>query len=117
MVTGGIDSRLGSLTATGVDAVFAAGDVREGAVRRISAAVGEGSAASLDMNAYLVNKGTWREAIKEGTALHRYYEATAPRASARPWHAHPPRAVAPPRRGGAAGLVLLGAAPRGVAES
>ncbi|WP_405642328.1 NAD(P)/FAD-dependent oxidoreductase [Streptomyces uncialis] len=79
VITGGIDSRLGSLTATGVDAVFAAGDVREGAVRRISAAVGEGSAASLDMNAYLVNGGTWREAIKEGTPLHRYYEATAPR--------------------------------------
>lgn len=78
VITGGIDSRLGSLTTTGVDAVFAAGDVREGAVRRISAAVGEGGAAALDMNSYLVTDGTWQKVVKEGTALYRYYEATAP---------------------------------------
>ncbi|WP_326675298.1 NAD(P)/FAD-dependent oxidoreductase [Streptomyces sp. NBC_01237] len=79
VITGGIDSKLGSLTTTGADAIFAAGDVREGAVRRIAAAVGEGGAASLDMNAYLVTDGTWQTAIKEGTALYKYYEATAPR--------------------------------------
>ncbi|MFD9428418.1 MULTISPECIES: hypothetical protein [unclassified Streptomyces] len=62
-----------------MDAIFAAGDVREGAVRRIAAAVGEGGAASLDMNAYAVTDGTWQTAIKEGTALYKYYEATAPR--------------------------------------
>ncbi|MFJ1788258.1 NAD(P)/FAD-dependent oxidoreductase [Streptomyces anulatus] len=79
VITGGVDSTLGSLTTTGVDAVFAAGDVREGAVRRIAAAVGEGGAASLDMNSYLVTGGTWQHAIKKDTALYKYYEATAPR--------------------------------------
>ncbi|MFD4907854.1 NAD(P)/FAD-dependent oxidoreductase [Kitasatospora purpeofusca] len=79
IITGGVDSKLGSLTTTGVEAVFAAGDVREGAVRRISAAVGEGGAAALDMNSYLATDGTWQKAIKEGTALYSYYEATAPK--------------------------------------
>ncbi|MEV0282346.1 hypothetical protein AB0I22_39125 [Streptomyces sp. NPDC050610] len=79
VITGGVDGKLGSLTTTGVEAIFAAGDLREGAVRRIAAAVGEGGAASLDMNSYLVTDGTWQKAVKERTAMYKFYEATVSR--------------------------------------
>ncbi|WP_461035458.1 NAD(P)/FAD-dependent oxidoreductase [Streptomyces mayteni] len=75
VVTGAVKHELGSLTETGSAGLFAAGDVREGSVRRIAAAIGEGGAASIDMHTYLHKK--WEKAIKEGSPLYTYYKNTA----------------------------------------
>ncbi|MDT0319980.1 NAD(P)/FAD-dependent oxidoreductase [Streptomyces sp. DSM 44918] len=61
----------GSITATSLVGVFAAGDTRDGTVRRISEAVGEGGATTIDMNGYV--KTNHDTIIREGKTLELFY--------------------------------------------
>ncbi|TDC76167.1 NAD(P)/FAD-dependent oxidoreductase [Streptomyces hainanensis] len=61
----------GSITATSLVAVFAAGDTRDGTVRRISEAVGEGGATTIDMNGYV--KTNHDKIIRQGKILELFY--------------------------------------------
>ncbi|GAA2363702.1 NAD(P)/FAD-dependent oxidoreductase [Streptomyces carpaticus] len=63
------------LTFTGAPGIHAAGDIRYGSTRRISAAVGEGGAGAIEMHERL--KTVWKTAIKPGTSMYAYYEALA----------------------------------------
>ncbi|HYK71141.1 MAG TPA: hypothetical protein VEV45_24580, partial [Streptosporangiaceae bacterium] len=42
---------------TSLPGVFAAGDIRNGSVKRVASAVGEGSIAATQMNQYLEHEG------------------------------------------------------------
>ncbi|GAB2919622.1 hypothetical protein GCM10022245_61810 [Streptomyces mayteni] len=61
----------GSITATSLTAVFAAGDTRDGTVRRISEAVGEGGATTIDMSGYV--KTNHDKIIRQGKILQLFY--------------------------------------------
>jgi thioredoxin reductase (NADPH) len=48
-----VSRRLGGTFSTSVDGVFAAGDIREGSMKRVAAAVGEGSSVIRSIHRYL----------------------------------------------------------------
>ncbi len=55
---------------TGVEGIFAVGDVRCGSVKRVGAAIGEGAAVVGQLHTFLARRGEAREAAREALAPH-----------------------------------------------
>ena len=60
---------------TGVDGIFAVGDVRCGSVKRVGAAIGEGAAVVAQLHAFLARRGS----SSDGAALAQSRRSAAPR--------------------------------------